>query len=383
MNTLNRTGQTGARARFIVIASTLIALALLATGCSSNAIFATIESEAELADPTVLGTVYSLLACDENGDGVKDLYCTNGYIYKKTKGTGGWSQISGPSSSVRCFALATDELDGTGSLYGLFVATDDWSVFDSVQEYDGTTWTKVTGLSDVDKIGSGDGVVYAFVNAGSNDSPSYTAYVTTGAGATTFSTTALASAMPLPVGTAGDFVATTTPVYYYDGASLSALSLTNLPTAGINAITTDPSGTYAYIATAGNVYKFTSTAVTAITGHSTSTPVSDIAYLDTGSDTDFILVAGAEGYGEIPVYADGSWGSYQTPGSTTPSSISTGAKDQYESSLENYVIQKIYPVSDPVPSGNSYMLYASITYTSYDGLWAYYPGTRTEWNREQ
>lgn len=379
MNTQKRPEQHDIRARVLALAAGLVTAALLLTGCSSDPIFATIESEAKLADPTIVGTVSSLVVSTDNE--TKNIYATNGYIWKRTNGTGSWGTIDLPASDVRCSALATDALDGTGSLYALFVKTADWSTFDSVQKYDGSSWTKVTGLSTVSILGSGKGRIYAFVNTDS----SYSVYATAAAGDVTIPTTAITSGLALPVGTAGDYFATTAGVYYYDGTTYKQFSDSELPTSAIKAITVNSDGSYAYAVDNGSVYQLNSSGWVSTASHSVSSPVRDIAYLNT-SGTAFILIASGSsssgGYGEIPVAADGTMGTYQTPGSSSTSSISTSAQDQYESSIENYIVQKIYPITSPVPAGNDYVIYAGITYTSYDGLWSYYPGTRTEWNRE-
>jgi hypothetical protein len=377
MNTQKRPEQHDIRARVFALAAGFVTAALLLTGCSNDPIFATIESEAKLAEPTIVGTVSSLVVTTDNG--TKNVYATNGYIWKRTNGVNSWSTISLPASDVRCSALATDALDGTGSLYALFVKTTNWSSFDSIQKYDGSSWTKVTGPSTVSVLGSGKGRIYAFVN----DGTSYSVYATAAAGDVTIpSTTALASSLSLPVGTAGDYFATTTGIYYHNGSTISQLTYSGLPSALIKAITTD--GTNAYLVDNGAVYKVNSSALVAAVTHSVSSPVRDAAWLDTAG-TDYILIASGSsstgGYGEIPVAADGTMGTYQTPGSSSTSSISTSARDQYESSIENYIVQKIYPITSPVPAGNDYVIYAGITYTSYDGLWSYYT-TKGEWNRE-
>ena len=366
MNTHKRPELNDIRTHVIALAAGFVTAAFVLAGCSSDPIFATIESEARLADPTIVGTVSSLVVCKDNG--TKNIYATNGYIWKRTNGTGSWYKFETkdlPSSDVRCSALATDALDGTGALYALFVKTENWSTFDSIQKYDGSTWTKVNGLSTVSILGGGKGRIYAFVNNGSNDNPSYSVYATSAAGDVTIPTTALASSLTRPVGTAGDYFATTTGIYYHNGTTVSQLTYSGLPpssSASFKAITTD--GTNAYLVDNGTVYKVNSSALVGDpVAHGVSSPVRDATYLDTAG-TDFILItSGASstgGYGEIPVAADGTMGKYQTPGSSSTSSISESAKDQYLSSIENYIVQKIYPITSPVPDGNDYVIYAGI-----------------------
>ena len=170
-------------------------------------------------------------------------------------------------------------------------------------------------------------------------------------------------------------------VYHCDGSSLTELSVTGLPTSGMVAITTTPDGVDAFTVTSGSVYEFDTSSLITTCNHDVSTPVKDISYFDT-NDTDYLLIGGKEGYGEIPISSDGTIGSYQNPGSNSNSTITEDAKSQYNSNLDNYCVQKIWGISYPVPNGNDYVLYADVIDPSYGGLWAYYSDTRQTWNRE-
>jgi len=90
----------------------LAVIALALTGCTYDPIFASIESEVALADPTLRGTITSMARVGT------DLYAANGKISERTGGTGSWETIAIPD--FRCYEIATD---GT-SLYALFQDSD-------------------------------------------------------------------------------------------------------------------------------------------------------------------------------------------------------------------------------------------------------------------
>jgi len=213
MNIQTRAAKTARYSVTGIIAGGLVASAIFFAGCSQTPILATIEGEEALKAASVVGHVYSLFVAAPADGTTKNVYLTNGYVFTRAAGSGSWTKIDMPSGT-RCSFLATDKLDGTGSLYGFFVTTADWTVFDSVRKYDGTAWTTVTGLSSVSSIGSGNGIIYAFADDGTHavDTTSaertYNAYVTTAASATlgatpAFNPTALATGISTPVSTSG------------------------------------------------------------------------------------------------------------------------------------------------------------------------------------
>jgi len=73
---------------------------------------------------------------------------------------------------------------------------------------------------------------------------------------------------------------------------------------------------------------------------------------------------------------------YQEPGKNDESSISTGARSQYSSTMDDWLLLSAFVVTDPVPAGNQYVLYVGVMDPLEDGLWGYYSDTRKEWNRE-
>lgn len=371
---MNTRKHPGAQPKHIAAAllSTLFAAVLFLSSCSNDPIFAAIEEEVELIDPSVRGSVTSLVAV------AGDLYVTNGRIYKRTGGAGDWNEIGMPSGAYYCAGLAIDDTDGTELLYGLFF-NEDWTSFHSVQRFNGSSWSPITGLSAIKKIGNGKDRILAFTGSDTN----YSIFQAPSVG-TTFLATAVKTSIDLPIGSisAGttDYFATSTGIFDSTGTILPA---TNAPTAGIKGITSF--GTNLYVVTStGTIYFFNGTiwGLTQVTP-SLSTPATSITYLDFPGTTNLLLVGASGGYSEVLINeTNGSMFGTQTPGTSLTSSLSTTAKSQYESSLEQWNLTSIFAVTSPVPAGNDYVVYAGVTDTRYDGLWAYYSNTRQEWNRE-
>jgi hypothetical protein len=364
--------------RALCLASLLLTLALFA-GCTTDPIFSAIEDEVKLKDPTMTGIVTSFEIVGT------DLYAANGYIYNRTNGTGSWSKISLPSSGIRCPWIASD---GT-NLYALFTKSDDWTDFDSVQRYSGSSWTKVTAPSGVQRIGSGDGRIYAFTKNGDDN---WNAYATASAGGMTFSLLTGGTSITTPTSTAGNFVATNAKVYYCDGSSLSEAGSSPSGVTGITIGKNAGSGTtdYLYAVNSGYAYRYDSTTGTSGTwtslAHSVDTPTANISYL---RPKNLLLIASGStgsGYEEIQLTSAGAFSSnLGTPGESTASSI--GTDTNYDSSVGLRALYRIDVVdalnnSGSVPAGNDYVIYASVVHYSYGGLWSYYPGTDPEWNRE-
>ena len=354
----------------VMLCLALLTITFSAAGCSQDPIFATIEKEVKLKDPTIVGQVTSLV------DDGTDVYATNGQIYKRTAGTGNWNTISHPD--YRCAFLAT----GAGKVYGLF-QDGDWA-YASVQmlnNVDGK-WSKVTGLpGNVVKIGSGGGNIFAFTGTAS---AGYSVYTITGTAA---SGTTVATGLARPVGSAGAYFATVHDVYDTSGTPLDLISNISGATASYSNIRgLVVHGTNLYVLTTGSVYRYN--------GGWTATPqlhdvgsASSIAYLQRdGTTPDLLLISGSSGYAEITVDAGGAMTGYQTPGANSTSSIRPADQSQYETSVDTYPLTAIYalstPAGDHVPAGNTYIVYASVMDYNFDGLWAYYSTTQQEWNRE-
>lgn len=336
--------------------------------CNNDPIFSAIENEVKLKDPSIEGTVSSMIA---NGG---NLYAANGYVYCRTAGTGDWNKISLPSGAGRCAKLASD---GT-NMYGLFTAQD-WTVFHSVQLYSAGVWTPVSGLTRVDQIGSGNGRIYAFSEiAGTSSEHTYNAYVTPSAGSTAFTATPVASGIGVPVGTAGDYFATTTTVYHLSGATAASIGT---PAGGLCGLVVGTNGDV-YTANYGYAYRWDGSAWTSQGLDLENDPATSVTILQTASKN-LLIIGCDEGYGEVTLdAATGALGTYISPGSVSLSSTDHDDKDQYESSIKLYHLSGVFAFSNPVPAGDEYVLYVSVTHYKYSGLWAYYDQTQTEWNRE-
>lgn len=369
--------------RALCLASLLLTLTLFA-GCTKDPIFSAIEEEVKLKDPTMTGTVTSFEVVNH------DLYATNGYIYKRTNGTGSWIKLAFPSESVRCSEIASD---GTW-LYARFVEVSDWTNFDSVQRYDTSTgvWTPVSGLSGIVRIGSGSGRIYAFTKNGDDN---YNAYVSSST--TTFDSTPVGTSITTPTSTSGNFVSTNAKVYYYNGSSLAEAGTSPTGVTGITVVAKPgkSANTYLYAVTLGYAWRYDGTTATGNwtnSGHSVATPTTNIAYLR--SKNLLLIASGANGggYGEIKLDDTGAFSSnLGAPGGSTESSVAPANKDQYDSSVGLRALYRIDVVdakdadgnaTGSVPAGNDYVLYASVMHYSYGGIWSYYPGTIPEWNRE-
>ena len=347
---------------FIAIVSLVLTLSF--TSCSNDPILAAIEKEVELADPSIEGTVSSLVVVGS------DIYAANGNIYRRANGIGGWQKISIPSGASRCGMLATDG----SNLYGLFTESD-WTDFHSVQMYTGSGWTPVTGLSDVKQIGSGNGLIFAFTEISSDR---YNAYRTTGgAGSTTFGA-AIATSITLPVGCAGNasgsYFTTRTTVYNSGGTALGS------PGSGLAGIAIGGNGDV-YTANDDFAFRYDGVAWTSLETDLDNDPATGVAVLQTASKN-LLLISCDEGYGEVTLNASGVMGTYFSPGDNSLSSTHPGDEDQYDSSIGNYNLYGIYAVTTPVPAGDEYVIYVAVQHYKYNGLWAYYDKSRTEWNRE-
>jgi hypothetical protein len=345
----------------------LLLLITLFTSCSNTALFASIEKEVKLNDPTLGGTITSMEVVNGN------IFVANGYIYQRTGGTGDWNKMAFPTGAENCSEIASD---GTW-LYARFTKLDK-SVFHSVERYDPSSndWTKVTGKDDIVLIGSGNDRIYAFTGA----SNVYSAYITQSSGSTIFNSTPIITDITTPTGTAYNYISTTGSVYSWDGTTCTAL--TGAPS-GVTGITHNGTNLYALNSGAAYRYDEKTSAWTSIS-HSLDSPTTNLAYL--GATKNLLLIASGSldgGFSEIILNSDGSLSSViGTPGDSSASSVSTDDQSQYESTIGLWAVHRIFAVTTTVPSGNDYVLYASVTHYDNDGLWSYYSDTQKEWNRE-
>jgi hypothetical protein len=96
------------------------------------------------------------------------------------------------------------------------------------------------------------------------------------------------------------------------------------------------------------------------------------------------LISGSDGYGEVVLDATDVPERFQNPGDNDQSSISTGARDAYETALEGMNTSFVMAVTSPsvLPAGDAYALYLGVVDKTDNGLWGYYQTTQTEWNVE-
>lgn len=330
------------------LTAAIFLIAFFLVSCDNDPILAAIEQEVKLKDPSVQGTVSNMVIVGQN------IYTTNGNIYRRLNGAGEWIKIDSPS--FRCSQIATDGVN----LYGLFQNSD--YQFASISMYDGTSWITIDDITDVEKIGSGNGNIYAF-----NESDSlWNAYTITG---TTSNAITNWTGSALPVGSAGNYFATSDTVYTSNG--------TNLSYAGDEIKTLTTVDSFLFVVDSGSIYRYDGSVWTTW-DHDVSKPTG-ITYL---SDKNILLISGAKGFGEVTLNELFEMTDNISAGSSSLSSIATSAKDQYKNSVGKWNVSSITAVSSPVPDGDAYVIYASIVDPTYDGLWAYYSNTQKEWNRE-
>jgi hypothetical protein len=381
-------GNTARRAATgAILALSLVTVMTFLASCSQAPIFAAIETEEVLKKATLEGSGLSMVVASTTG--AKKAYVTNGYVWTKAAHDSEWTKIGTPDG-LTCRELATDALDGKGALYGFFTSGSDWMKNHSVRKWDGSNWIELGNSASVEKIGSGKGWIYGFVDDGTVTGPlkehRYNVSIAR-IGGTGFDTQILTNAGQYleRITSAGSYFATesyasgtsTSEVWFYDGFSTTAakLTATDISTEGAAAITADVND-HAYVLTGIKVYELDSTGVIWTSdahGLVSSIPYqpTGIAILDTAGTDDAILVSGSSGYrmysGNV---ATNTWNkACITP--TTPAN--------YTSSLGSYRVTSIWAVPDEAPS-NGYVLFAAVANTTKGGLWAYVSGY--SWNRE-
>ncbi len=385
-NTQNFYGIMARAARQTVRCAMIVAVFSLFAACSQTGIFASIENEETLKSATFDGGYLSLVRANPTGS-VK-IYLSNGYVWTKTASESSWTKIDTPSG-MTCRELATDKLDGTGSLYGLFSLGSDWTADRSVRKWDGANWTTLSNSSSIEKIGSGNGWIYGFSDTGTvtggNSEHLYNVTVAK-SGNAGFDSAAIASGVGMYLDhetSAGSYFATeryasgstTSQIWHYNGTTATAITSADISGEGASAITADVND-YAYVLTGVKMYQVNSTGVLWYSDNhgftnSTAYQPSGLTVLDTATGTDYIIVSGTSGYrlysGDVTTH---TW---------NKTCITPRDPANYTSSLANYRVQSIWAIPDAAPS-NGYVLFANIADTSKGGLWSYTLGS--SWNRE-
>ena len=350
-------------------------LGALITGCSNDPIFSAIETEVKLKEPSVLGKVLSLVAHDG------DLYTANGYLLRRTAGDGDWRKMGLPAGASRCSQVAVTEADGTGELFALFQDSS-WQ-FHSLQRYTGSGWEPVTAASRGFSIKNGNGFIYFFREDSMDTSGGATIVSSVHRVSPTGAMTQILSGLTYyknsgerPIDADGNYVLTNSAVY--DSTGLKISNKTDIPVTNLSGLVTN--GTDVYAANNGWVYHFDGVSWQSF-AHDAKSPLNGLAYLEADGKRMLLLPCG-DGYGEVLLDSAGRQELYQDPGRADTSSISTATRSQYKSSIGDWNMLSIFVITNPVPAGNSYCLYAGINHHREDGLWSYYSDTRREWNRE-
>jgi len=351
------------------------ALAVLASGCSEDPIFSAVEAEVELKDPSVLGTVLSLVSHDGS------LYTANGNLYRRTGGSGDWRKVSLPSGASRCTQVATTAEDGAGSMFGLF-QNSDWS-FHSIQRYTGTGWEPVTGATNGFAIKSGNGFIFFFREDSMDDSEGARIKQSAHRIAPDGTMTEILSGLQYYNDSGerlldgeGNYLITNRAVYNSSGTVI--FNTTDVNTSSLTALAVN--GSNVYVANGGYVWHYNGSAWTRFS-HDAEGPIYGLTYMS-AAGKNLLLLPCSEGYGEVLLDSSGRPETYQEPGKSAASSISTSARSQYSSTMDDWLILSAFVVTDLVPAGNDYVLYVGVRDPLEDGLWGYYSETRREWNRE-
>lgn len=380
------------RHQILAAAAAFISATFLLSSCDVAPIFSAIEEEVELKDPSVRGIVTSMVIVPGDAGGTK--YVTNGRVYRKIGVNGSWDEISVPAH--RCQQLA---YDGT-TVYGLMTESD-FITPAGIYTLSGKSWTKVAGTNDMALMFSGDGFVYGFTHSVDDDGGSFAMYHVTGAGAgaeispgteyalPTSSAVSYDAATDVP---AASWFSTTGAVYGSDGVALAGATVTT-PPAMVLALTaspptaTNPDGVL-YAATSSALWQYAGGDWSSVSHKGTQSNLASIAWLPVGVDSGVVLIAGAAtgGYSEVTVTGVATVPALDdshSPGNGT-SSIAGEDQTQYESSLANWTVNSIFVDTEDAGVGsNGYVVYAGVANDKgYDGLWSYYPETRSEWNRE-
>lgn len=371
------------------------ALSLLAGGCSNDPIFATIENEVALRDPTFQGTVSSLVQFKAS-DGAY-LYASNGTIRRKPgkAAAGDWYKVSLPSGAHRCSKLVVTP-DGS-ALYGLF-QNSDWKFHSLQKTTDGTTWERVDTPVSVDSIWQAtDGVYTVTLNGSGGENhaaDSSTIYRVDSSGA--FQKISVPSGDQTPVALCGDYIVTRRnergDVYYVNGTSATQI---NLDSEGIRVNVdmpfgacigrTDTGGTdNLYVLAQDYLYHFKGGSYVNRHRLGGSYDGFGTPAVFNGNGTPLLLLPLEEGYREARLDSSGNVTGSTYPGEDDYSSTAPRRQSQYNSSIDDYGLTAMFSVEDAeyLPDGDAYAVYANVKHYKYDGLWSYYSATEPEWNRE-
>lgn len=362
------------------------------TACSYPGLFAGIESEVKLKDPSVTSTTEHL-CYDSTYE-----FVSNGTIFMKKAGERAWTAVPVPDSG------AFREIGLTGGYL--------WAVnFDSSSlEFKGLYYTDTADIGNWTEVGvkglkgtpyrilelQGNSGIYLLTRERVGNNYTYRIYRITGAVlehdpvfeiGSSGSNENNDSTRPLAVAESGaDFLVLTKAKLYKNSTAEVLSDAGNLIAlakgSGSNVYVMNKSGGIGLYNGSGlgefKTFDFTP---------SENSPKS-LAFVSgdsgiSGAGNGILLVGCGSGYREIILGADGAVpSSYQEPGASITSTILTSKKSQYSSSIGYYPVHCVFPV---VMAGTTYKykVYALVMDSGDTCLWAYYPDDSSpSWNRD-
>lgn len=360
------------------------------TACSYPGLFAGIESEVKLKDPSVTSTTEHLCY-----DGTYE-FVSNGTIFMKEAGTRTWASVPLPDSG------SFREIGLTGGYL--------WAInFDSSSmEFKGLYYTDTADIKNWAEAGleglkgtpyriletHGNTGIYLLTRERVGNNYTYRIYRITGALlepspvfeiGSSGSNENNDSTRPLAVAESGtDFLVLTKAKLYKNSTVVSE--------DGNFIALAKGSGDNVYVMNkSGGIGLYNGTVLGKLNGFdftpSENSPKS-LAFVSgdsgiNGAENGMLLVGCGSGYREIILGTDGAVpSSYQEPGASTTSTILTSKKSQYSSSIGYYPVHCVFPV---VMAGTTYKyrVYALVMDSGDTCLWSYYPDDSSpSWNRD-
>ena len=379
---------------FLIFCTVFLSL----TACSYPGLFAGIESEVKLKDPSVTSTTEHLCYDDTYE------FVSNGTIFMKKAGGRTWTAVSLPDSG------AFREIGLTGGYL--------WAVnFDSSSmEFKGLyyidtasidtasieNWVEFTGRLDGTPYRilelQGNSSIYLLTRERAGNNYTYRIYRITGADlkpdpvfeiGSSGSNENNDSTRPLAVAESGtDFLVLTKAKLYKNSTGDGDV----LSDAGSFIALAKGSGDNVYVMNqSGGIRLYNGTGLGELKNFdftpSENSPKS-LAFVSgdsgiKGAENGMLLVGCGSGYREIILGAEGAVpSSYQEPGASDTSTILTSKKSQYSSSIGYYPVHCLFPV---VMAGTTYKyrVYALVMDSGDTCLWSYYPDDSSpSWNRD-
>ncbi len=356
--------------------------------CSNDPIFATIENEVPLRDPSFRGSVDSLVQFNNY------LYACNGTLKRKAgkARAGQWYNVSLPSGAYRCSALAVTP---SGNMMYAVFQNSEWK-FHSLQKFDGTTWTKVNlggGITSVDTIGTSENGIYTVTPHGSGGDGNHADYYTICTVNASDNFTTITGTVGTPTALTGKYIVTKSGSdgdgHAYNVTGGTATDISGKIDSVMGGCSVQINGqSHLYVLTRYRIYHYDESGYinhrdirTSYDGFGNPAYYSNPKY----PDKPLLLLPLEEGYREATIdTSSGDVTGTSSPGDEIYSSTAPGDRSQYDITLDDYTVTAIFAVTDPdyLPDGDSHAVYMSIGHYKYDGLWSYYSDTESEWNRE-